>query len=203
MKKKYQVILTFAVIIFGVIYTANVHSKKREAYWENKKETEEVIREDTTQPVAKTQEPCVQKDMKYTLILEHESTGKNEFETKTMPDEFLGLRRNELIDYLQEKTKDSYASKEAKDRIHYELISFSSSGITIKETILANPDVYTCFVIAEGEFVNIYTADRTALYMDTMLYRKDFSEDVQGELARGIYMETVMDLYDFLQNHTS
>ncbi|MCI8514801.1 MAG: hypothetical protein HFI93_09300 [Lachnospiraceae bacterium] len=154
-------------------------------------------------PAMQAEEPFVTEKMSYTRITKNQLTGEEITEEEAMPVALLGLTREEIIAYLQEETEQSYADRDSRERTHYELISFAGDSVTVQETVLANPDQYECFLIIEGDYVNVYTSDRTALYMDTMLLVSEFSEEAQEELRRGIYMETVTDLYDFLQNYSS
>ncbi len=225
MRKMYISTAALVVVLFGACYVLGRQEMERtrqltealesafqggqEMDWEEtngRGETEQVTKDAVQEseiPVVRVEEPVAKTTHLYVRLVDHEVEGRTELVEEAMPDAFLGLTRNEIIDLLQRMTKDSYGNLAADERVHYELISFSSAGLTVKETISANPAAYECFVIAEGEFVNIYTADRTALYLDTMLYRTNFAEEVQEDLARGIYMRTAKDLYDFLQNETS
>lgn len=214
MKKLYALSLfaAFCVLLTGAYYFSYRNSMKRSLqqepsgsgtfsqFLENIPEAVQEREEEL--PAMQAEEPFVTAKMSYTHITKNQLTGEETAEEETMPVALLGLTREEIIDYLQAETEQSYADQDNRERIHYELISFSGDSVTVQETILANPDRYECFVIAEGDYVNIYTSDRTALYMDTMLFVQEFSDEVQEDLEKGIYMETVKDLYDFLQNYT-
>lgn len=215
MKKLYALTLfaAFCVLLTGAYYASYRHSLKQSAeqpagpgaFSVLLEKVPEAVREkaEAGRPVIQAEEPFVTEKMSYTRITKNQLTGEEISREEEMPVALLGLTREEIIDYLQKETEQSYAKRDQKERTHYELISFAGDSVTVQETILVNPDKYECFLIAEGDYVNIYTSDRTALYMDTMLFLQEFSAEVREDLKKGIYMETVKDLYDFLQNYTS
>jgi hypothetical protein len=213
MKKQYILVsfVALCVMLTGAYYASYQYSLRHPPESETRA-GEEVpessaqsaqIETDSGKPAAQAQEPYVTPKMTFTRITKNQITGEEISEEETMPVALLGLTREEIIDYLQKQTEQSYTDRDSRERTHYELISFAGDSVTIQETVLANPDKYECFIIAEGDYVNVYTSDRTALYMDTMLFTSEFSEEVQEDLKKGIYMETVTELYDFLQNYTS
>lgn len=215
MKKLYALSLfaAFCVLLTGAYYFSYQRSLRQSApvkpfgtgeFSRFLEQVPDAVQEkaEAARPAAQAEEPFVTAKMSYTHIVKNQLTGEETSEEESMPVALLGLTREEIIDYLQSETEQSYADRDSTERTHYELVSFSGDSVTVQETILANPDKYECFVIAEGDYVNIYTSDRTALYMDTMLFVQEFSDEVKEDLEKGIYMETVKDLYDFLQNYT-
>lgn len=214
MKKHYMLAFVTMCLLFTAAYYASdrysgrhpvTEAEERESNPEETDETEAhpAKTAEATVEVILAEEPYATDSMSCRYVIQNQITGEKTVEERSVPVSLLGLKREEIIARLEKETQNSFQQQDRDTRTHYELLSFSRDEMVIQETIMANPARYECFVIAEGDFVNIYTSDRTSLYMDTVLYRSDFAEDVQDALTQGIYMRTAVELYDFLQNHTS
>lgn len=82
-------------------------------------------------------------------------------------------------------------------------MSFSADSIVIRKTICNPTNLYNYFVISENNIIKIYNANRDSLFIDTGIDISNFEEEYKLELTDGFYIETIHDLYNYLESITS
>jgi len=192
MKKIYSVCLILMAVIFSASYyisyqlTLNKQEENRNLLAQT--EVESILAADNNSDI------IVNKNMK--LIKESYDLDSKELteETETIPVDLLGLTREEVIDYLQELSKDGKT---------YELLSFSSDSIKIREMIQALPPEYTCYLINENGYLIIYDKSMGDSYVTTYIPIEDFPLEEQEVLMDGKGFESMIELYNYLESHTS
>lgn len=118
---------------------------------------------------------------------------------KNVPVDLIGLNRSEVIDYLttyKEKNTD-------KSLVNIQLVSFSAETVVIRKTICSIDNLYSYFVISDYNIIKIYNANRDALFIDTGIDISHLDEEYKKELEEGFYIETIHDLYNYLESVTS
>lgn len=126
-------------------------------------------------------------------------TGELTKTEKNVPVDLIGLNRNEVIDYLttyKEKSTD-------KALVNIQLVSFSDQTLVIRKTICNIDELYSYFVISEYDIIKIYNSNRDTLFLDTGINISHFEEEYKTELEEGFYIETIHDLYNYLESITS
>lgn len=128
------------------------------------------------------------------LYISQNYDGMTETLTETilpMPEEYLGLTREELIEKL----------KEANDG--KSLVSFSSTRLVVRSEEIVNPDDYRFLLILEEGYLKIYYSDRSDVYMETYLTEDELPTAEIEVLKSGYYIKGVGELYDYLESITS
>lgn len=126
-------------------------------------------------------------------------TGELTKHESSIPVEYIGLTRDGMIDYLT-TYKDNTTDRTL---VNIQLVSFSSDNIVIRKTVCNATTIYNYFVISESNIIKIYNANRDALYIDTGIDIRNLEEPYQDELKQGFYIETVHELYNYLESVTS
>ena len=62
---------------------------------------------------------------------------------------------------------------------------------------------YNYFVISENNIIMIYNANHDKLFIDTGIDVSNIEEQYKEELKDGFYIETIHDLYNYLESITS
>jgi hypothetical protein len=116
-----------------------------------------------------------------------------------MPVEYIGLTRDDVIDYLT--TYKNNVSDETL--INIQLVSFSKDSIVVRKTVCNPIAIYNYYVISEKNIIKIYNANRDVLYIDTGIDISNLEEEYIEELNNGFYIETIHELYNYLEGVTS
>lgn len=144
-------------------------------------------------------EAIVSSKTEYIEEVYNTDTGELTKEEQRIPVELIGLDRAKVIDYLTTyKNKSTDASL-----VNIQLVSFSAETVVIRKTICNIEELYSYFVISENDIIKIYNANRDALFIDTGINISNFEEEYKKELEEGFFIETIHDLYNYLESVTS
>lgn len=161
------------------------------------------------------------------VVIENESTGLNEvnagsdaivlakmqyveetynLDTDTLtkdeqkvPVELLGFNRDQIIDYLgkyKENNKD-------ESLVNIQLVSFSDQALVVRKTVRDVTKIYNYYVISRDNTIKIYQSDKKTLYIDTGITVDNLDDEHKTQLENGFYIESVHELYNYLESLTS
>lgn len=110
---------------------------------------------------------------------------------ESIPDEWIGLSRDELVRKLSES--DSKMT----------LVSFSEDRLVVRESRLPAEEDYSYYMkVTEGVLV-VYYADMHDVYLNTYLTLDELPEEDREMLTSGFYVSNITELYDYLESITS
>lgn len=116
-----------------------------------------------------------------------------------IPVDYIGLTREQVIDYLT-----TYAAKNNDETLqNVQLVAFSKDLLIIRKTVCNPTNIYSYFVISEDNIIMIYNAEYNKLFIDTGIDISNIDEQYKEELKEGFYIETIHDLYNYLESVTS
>lgn len=194
--------LAFVLLYYACYYYARVHMKadniitKEEAMEANPSYHDGL--EDSTVS-GQVDEPIVKRDMNYVEECYDIDTGELDRESLAVPIALLGLNREEVLDYYSKYMKNN----DEKDVVNIQLVSFSDTGIVVRKSVRKTAPEYHYFVTIKNQKVQVYLADRKTLYIDTGIEADTLPIAVRKELRDGYSLETVRELYNFLENISS
>ncbi|OYP01270.1 hypothetical protein CG709_11305, partial [Lachnotalea glycerini] len=138
-------------------------------------------------------------------VLEHYNSKEYTLNEETLPTpaDFMGLTRDELIDYLTEYEKAPSLEDRQLGFESFELVSFSKDQIVLRKTYHPYADDYKYYLKDENGYVTVYYIDKSTIYEYTNIAVDSLPEDLQEELVTGKYMSTMNELYNFLENYSS
>lgn len=120
-------------------------------------------------------------------------------ETLKVPAEYLGMNRDEMIDYLS-----VYRESMSKENIsNIQLVSFSKSCIIIRKSIKEDTSKYSYWVTADKGIVIVYKADKKEVYLDTGIDLLSLENEDREKINKGFYIENIKTLYNYLETITS
>lgn len=125
-------------------------------------------------------------------------------EKKNIPNEFVGLTRQQIIEklnaYMQNKSLDEYKA----GLVSYELLSFSPDKVVVKKTYNSEAIVYQFYMVLENDVVVVYYSDKETVWDgDTGITADDLSEEDRIDLMYGVYVKDEAELYSKFENYTS
>lgn len=134
-------------------------------------------------------------------IIEEYNSDTDELTEKEekIPVDYIGLTREQVIDYLT-----TYVAKNKDETLqNVQLVAFSPESLIIRKTVCNPTNIYNYFVISENNIIMIYNANHDKLFIDTGIDVSNIEEQYKEELKDGFYIETIHDLYNYLESITS
>ena len=139
------------------------------------------------------------------LIMMHVNlkTGESYKESLNMPAVYLGLEREELLDYLNQYTKNLSYKEREDGLVAFELDSYSVEEIVLKKLYYPDENFAQYYMIYKHGRMVVYYSDHKTVYdyPDVKLY--DLPLDLQCKVIAGMEIKDDVELYDFLQNYSS
>ena len=153
--------------------------------------------------VDKESEATVLPTTKYVLQIYDMKTGETQTQNLNPPAYLVGLNRKEVEDYLTAYMSDLPLSEYNKGLISYELIRFSSDTVEIKKTYQEDFLPFRFYVVVKDGFVVVYNSDLKSVYSYTQIEAKNLPEEDRIALSKGIYINSLEDLYSLLESYSS
>lgn len=110
---------------------------------------------------------------------------------ETIPDEWIGLSREELVQKLSQNSSDMT------------LISFSEDRFVVRQNKTAEESEYSYYLVVREGVLIVYYADMHDVFLNTYLTLDELPEDDREMLKNGFYVSDITELYDYLESITS
>lgn len=125
-------------------------------------------------------------------------------EKLTMPAEYVGLTRAQLMDKI--KAYEKAPDNEDKDLgfTGFSLVYFSENKIVLRKTYNKGfyDEEYIAKIDDQGKII-ICTKESGEIYTDTDIYYNELPSDIQQQIQKGKQMNGLRGVYDFLENYSS
>lgn len=139
----------------------------------------------------------------YTLQIYDMKSDTTETKILNPPAYFVGLTREEVLEYLTTYMSDMPLSEYNKGLLSYELIYFSDKELIIKKTYNENFLPFRYFVVVKDGYVVVYNSDLKSIHTSTDIKAIDLPEEDRISLSQGIYVNSLEELYALLENFSS
>lgn len=110
---------------------------------------------------------------------------------ETIPDEWIGLSREELVQKLSQNSTDMT------------LVSFSEDRFVVRQNKIAEESEYSYYLVVREGVLIVYYADMHDVFLNTYLTLDELPEDDREMLKNGFYVSDITELYDYLESITS
>lgn len=124
-------------------------------------------------------------------------------ESLQIPIAFLGYKRTDLINYLNEYMKNLSEEEIEKGLVSFELVSFSGNLIVLRKTFHIKEPEYLFYLKVERGNITVYQLSDDQVYAYTDINMIGLPEDIQFEIIEGKYFENIGELYEFLETYSS
>ena len=145
----------------------------------------------------------VMPDTEYILETYNISTGEGFSENLSIPPEFVGLNRVEVLSYLNAYMIEMPLEEYEKGLLSCELVSFSDKTIVLKKSYNSDAILYKYYIVVEDNVVVVYYCDKKTVYEYTGINAADLDMEERMRLSKGIEVETEEELYSILENYSS
>lgn len=131
------------------------------------------------------------------------STGEQLYYETQPGADMAGLTRKQLTDELKQYMKNLSVSEYEKGLISFELISFSPEKVVLQKVYDSSKVKYKYLVILKNEEVIVTYSDGKTVFEYTGITVDMLPEDILENLRKGIQIQTIEELYDYLSGITS
>lgn len=155
---------------------------------------------------ANTSELVIDNNMLF--VLESFDTNKKILSStsKNIPSDFVGMNRNELIDYIK-KNKEKFAEKNEQVE-NIMLVSMEKEKIVIRKTIkiieeTTEEENYRYYVTLQESNIIVYKEDKITVFLETSINIETLDTDSIEKLKEGIPVKNISELYRILESFTT
>lgn len=202
MRKTYILSLfLFAVLSISVYFLTYKVSK--DIYEKDENNNIEIQKEDLVVSADTNNEQTVTNTTKYILEYYNSKDFTLKEEALPTPADYVGLTREELIDYLKKYEEAPSLEDKQLGFESFELVSFSKDQIVLRKTYHPYADDYKYYMIGENGYVTVYYIDKNTVYEYTNIAVDSLPSDLQEEIQNGKYIISLDELYNFLENYSS
>ncbi|MDF2539436.1 MAG: putative rane protein [Herbinix sp.] len=159
--------------------------------------------DDDSESVDKAASEMVLPTTTYVIETYDMKTNTLESQEQNPPGYLVGLTREGVIEYLENYMADMTLSEYNKGLFSYELLSFSEDKLVIRKTYNEDMIPYRFYVVVKSGYVVVYNSDLKSVYKYTHIEAKDLPEKDRIELSKGIYVDSLDELYSLLESYSS
>lgn len=205
MKKMYIIcFLAFGVALSGIyIGSYQLTHKRLEAQEQTETAKLELEPEPELLGAVSADETIITR--KTTYVLEEYSLNDDTLSSEilTPPVEILGYDRKKMTEYIQEYMENLSPEEAGKGLISLELTSFSKDKVVLRKTYYQDKKKAQFYLDVQMGRVVVYQTEDDTLYAYTELKFNNLPEALQREILAGKYIETIEELYHFLESYSS
>ena len=121
----------------------------------------------------------------------------------SLPDNYIGLNREELENLLAEASLFPPPEEKEKGFKSQHLELFSADRIKILRIYDTTAELSGFYIMEVDGEVRVYEHDKTTLYFKTGLRVESLPPEVRYELKEGKYMDTELQVYHFIESYSS
>lgn len=202
MLKKYLSIIGIAVIILVIGYQATwIYSINK--YYKEQEPLPDTQNDDIRQADADLNQNVVLQSTVVVIESYDENGSLISREITTPNADVVGLSRLELMIYANEY-KTQASPEEINQGLERMVVqSFSSDSVTLVKYYGEPVEEPGYWIAVKDNVVIVYTEDKSEVFEFTNIELWQLPQDVQYDLADGIYVENERELFDFLQTYSS
>lgn len=152
--------------------------------------------------VAMSEEPVVNANTRYVLEQYNAISGESTEDEAAMPDKFIGLNREKLVDEIEEYNRNPSLTDLEQGFTYMELVSFSAGRVVVRKSYELEEEK-GFFLLNENHHVVVYDHSLSNVYMDTEILVENLPESLQEEILNMKFVEDEKELYQFLETYTS
>ena len=201
MKKMYIICFLVLCLAFSAVYYGSYQLTQSRLQEEETNST--AVSDTQLAGVSKSEESIITRKTVYVLeeyCINDESLISEETEP---PIEVLGYDRGRMLLYIQDYMEHMNETDKDKGLISYELTSFSRDRVVLRKTYYKGEPTAQFYLDVQMGRIVVYQTSDNSLYAYTELKFNSLPESLRREILEGKYIETVEELYHFLESYSS
>jgi len=149
------------------------------------------------------EEPVVTANTHYVVQQYNPITGESVEEEVDVPDKFVGLDRERLVQEIKQYNLNPSLTDMEKGFDYMELVSFSSGRVVVRKSYDFIEEEKGFFLLNENHYVVVYDYSLSHVYMNTDIKVEELPDSLQEEILNMKYVEDEGELYNFLESYSS
>ena len=213
MKRKISISLFFVgltiCLCMGIIIGSSMGKSKVTVQKKNEqkefsliKKPENVIIHEEARPVSVNEE-ITNADTTYMILEKNMNTGNISTNLTTIPENLIGLNREQLLDKLADIEANPPLIELEKGFISLELVAFSPEQIEIQMNYKEVKPNGIYYIMVYDHKLMVMLEDKKTVFLATEIPVSVLPQEVQQDVTRGLFIPNELSLYDFLENYTS
>ena len=142
-------------------------------------------------------------DTSYMILEKDMNTGEIQKKSVSMPQKYIGLTRQQIIEQLQDFETNPPLVELEKGFVSLELISFSPEQLEIQMNYKYVTPTGIFYIMSYDNKVVVMLEDKKTVFLSTEINMSELPSEVQQDIMRGLFIPNEQRLYDFLENYTS
>lgn len=203
MLKKYLSVIGIAVIVLVIGYQITWLYSLNKYYKEQEASQEAAETDDLRQADANLNQNMVLQNTEVIIESYDENGSLMSREVTTPNAEIVGLSRLELMVYANEYKSQASEEELSQGLERMVVQSFSPNTITLVKYYGEPIEEPGYWIAVKDNVVIVYTEDKSEVFEFTNIELWQLPQEVQYDLADGIYVENERELFDFLQTYSS
>ena len=149
------------------------------------------------------EEQTITQRTKLTVQIYNRVDGSIEEQEKTMPVEYIGMSREELLAALEDYRVSPSLADVEQGFEKYQVMSFSSSELVLRKVLSPPATEYKFYLYEENGCITVYYIDKKTVFEYTNILVDVLPDDIREQIARGKYVKDEDALYSFLETYSS
>lgn len=164
---------------------------------------ERIIASEQESIMTNANEDSLQVDTVYQVQCYDATTENTSTDYETLPQELVGLTREEVDDYCKKYMDKLPVEEYLKGLQSVGVVSFSKERLVVKKIYDSSKVAFRYYLIAiDGEVV-VYYGDKKTVYEYTGIETKKLAAQERKALKKGIEVKDEQELYGILENYSS
>lgn len=122
--------------------------------------------------------------------------------TVTLPKEYVGCTREQLVSLLSEQMKNISQKEKDTGLVSMTLYSFTAEKIVIRK-VYDNKSNYEFYIGVKDGYLIVFKQDKTTVFEATDILYADLTDSQKQELDQGVYAANEEELYGMLESYSS
>ncbi len=150
-----------------------------------------------------TKEDTINADTRYVILEKDMDTGKIVKTHTKMPEKYLGLTREQLIQQLENYEVNPPLTELERGFVGLELLTFSVNQVEVQMNYQYVKSSGSFYIVAYDNKLVVMLEDRKKVFLSTQIEVNELPYDVQQDVLLGLFIPNEESLYDFLESYTS
>lgn len=162
-----------------------------------------VYQEESVAQVAEIPGEITTCDTSYVVVEYNLEEENKETSTGQLPERYLGMTREELMEALKEYELNPTLDDQEKGFLSLQLEKFSQDEVVVQKNYRPVEKTFGYYLMVQDGKIVVMEEDQQTVYLTTEIYADALSDALKQELIMGKFIHNIEELYGFLESYTS